>query len=351
MSLRDIAKAREISAILERRLPPKVETSTEELAGNFEENKHPRESAGKFTSGSSNAKAAKASAKAVVKSATAKGGGSAGGSPSGGAPAPSAPAPSAPASSTGGFIIPKGTNTDNTAGQTVPVGLTSPGNINLHERPVVKNKDGSVSTVRSISIGTDQGEVLIPTVVGKKVVSDEEAIQHYKDTGEHLGIFDTPENASAYAETLHKEQDSEYAKDSPQIKANKDIQSKLNELGAKLDVDGRLGPKTKEAIKAAQEKLNQSGAKLKVDGIWGDKTEAAYKGQAAKGTVDSAKKDTVATKPGTKAPAPSAPKVVSKKPAAPAPNKPPVAAPSKEAPKAPAPPAPKPHGPNKKIVN
>lgn len=85
-----------------------------------------------------------------------------------------------------------------------------PGNINLHDRPVVHNRDGSISTVRSMSFGTDRGEVLIPTVVGGRVVSDTQAVEHYRQTGEHLGIFRTPAAATAYAQSLHNDQAREY---------------------------------------------------------------------------------------------------------------------------------------------
>lgn len=87
------------------------------------------------------------------------------------------------------------------------------GNIDLHNRPIVKNPDGSISTVRSISIGTDEGEVLIPTVSEDgRVLSNEDAIQMYRQSRRHLGIFRTPEEATAYAEWLHQQQEAEYAR-------------------------------------------------------------------------------------------------------------------------------------------
>lgn len=95
-----------------------------------------------------------------------------------------------------------------------PAGLLTAGNIDLNARPIVKNADGSISTVRSMSINVDGKEVLIPTVAadGSGILSDKEAIAQYRKTGQHLGIFDTPKHATAYAESLHEQQAKQYAR-------------------------------------------------------------------------------------------------------------------------------------------
>jgi hypothetical protein len=102
---------------------------------------------------------------------------------------------------------------------TVP-GMIKPGNINLSNRPVVKNQEGTHSSEYSTSFQDEQGrEVLVPTIVNGKFLTpdgkkpkegsaEEKAMfkrawQHYEQTGQNLGIFDTPEHADAYADIVH----------------------------------------------------------------------------------------------------------------------------------------------------
>lgn len=80
-----------------------------------------------------------------------------------------------------------------TAAPTLPLGVMSR----------VKNADGSTSTVRTMSIGTDQGEVLIPTVYGNRQHSEQEAVKRYEQTGGHFGVYNSVGAADRAAERLH----------------------------------------------------------------------------------------------------------------------------------------------------
>jgi hypothetical protein len=87
-----------------------------------------------------------------------------------------------------------------------PQGLISPGNLDPWHRRKLNNGNGSYSTTLSFSVGTDKGETLIPQVVAGKLLTKREAIAHFNKTGQHLGVFASPEAADAYAQALHNAQ-------------------------------------------------------------------------------------------------------------------------------------------------
>lgn len=86
------------------------------------------------------------------------------------------------------------------------------GTIDINNRQVVHNEDGSISTEYSFSFWDDDvgKEVLIPQVVNGRIVSEQEAKDHYYETGEHLGMFDDWHDADEYSMMLHNRNNWKY---------------------------------------------------------------------------------------------------------------------------------------------
>lgn len=104
---------------------------------------------------------------------------------------------------------------DTILGRSEDEDLIERGNIDLSNRPRVRNADGSISTVRSIGVNVDGHEVLLPTVSDDgRILSDKEAVDQYKRTGKHLGKFRTVEASNRYAQQLHEQQAEMLQKDS-----------------------------------------------------------------------------------------------------------------------------------------
>ena len=97
-------------------------------------------------------------------------------------------------------------------------GLLVPGNIDLTQRPNVKNPDGSMSSVYSMGIEDENPrspyygkQVLIPGVIPNGQggyytdTNGAAARRHYYATGEHMGVFSSPEASDRYGEQVHND--------------------------------------------------------------------------------------------------------------------------------------------------
>ncbi len=92
------------------------------------------------------------------------------------------------------------------------------GDVNLSGRPIVPLEEGGFGTVKSISIGVGDKEVLIPTIYDGKEHTDEEAIERYKKTGKSLGVFDSVEEADKAAKDISDKQGVDYNLSDPYTK-------------------------------------------------------------------------------------------------------------------------------------
>lgn len=83
-------------------------------------------------------------------------------------------------------------------------GIVAPAQQQQHPnlKPVVPGNIGTaVSAARPVAVTMQNGRsVLVPTVIGGQQLSPEQAIQRFKQTGQHLGIFANPASANAFAQ-------------------------------------------------------------------------------------------------------------------------------------------------------
>ena len=85
------------------------------------------------------------------------------------------------------------------------------GNINLAQRPIVYNPDGSYSTVRTATIEHEGKYYNVPTVMDEgRIGTEEEAYRRFLKTGKHLGAYRNLQDAVKAAEGLHEDQAADY---------------------------------------------------------------------------------------------------------------------------------------------
>jgi hypothetical protein len=112
-------------------------------------------------------------------------------------------------------------------------GMTQLGNIDVNHRPQIRNADGKISSIFSMTVpvGADgkslpwgakniTGYALVPSIANGKFLTpdgkkpdaknqramqalEDKATEHYDKTRQHLGIFKTEDAANRYADATH----------------------------------------------------------------------------------------------------------------------------------------------------
>jgi hypothetical protein len=97
------------------------------------------------------------------------------------------------------------------------------GNLDPYHRKIYKHpNDNGYGTTYSMSFEDENKlNVLIPQIVDGKMLTKEQAIEHYKKTGESFGKFKTWQDADKYAEALHNSQDTYLRQTQPELYENK----------------------------------------------------------------------------------------------------------------------------------
>lgn len=140
------------------------------------------------------------------------------------------------------------------AGSNIP-GMIEAGNIDIANRPVVRNPDGSISTVRSITVEADGKYVVLPTIdpQGNNLTPDQ-AWDRFVRTHENLGVFDSQQAADNYAQSLHTQQEQMYVPNRTASNAGED----LSFLGRGVDIRDLAGT-AMEGLQTESAPLDQQG--------------------------------------------------------------------------------------------
>jgi hypothetical protein len=67
-------------------------------------------------------------------------------------------------------------------------------------RPSYKNEEGQTVSENKVTVGFDDGEYVIPTVIDGKQLTEEQAIAEFKRTGLHMGKFNSSNDADISAQ-------------------------------------------------------------------------------------------------------------------------------------------------------
>lgn len=119
-------------------------------------------------------------------------------------------------------------------------------------RPPVKLPDGSVGTVKSIGVGDDRGEWVIPTIVNGKPVSNKEAIRLWKQGKNEAigGPFKTVEESNDYAQKFHLEEEKRLSSQSSKTAADIDWDVLPDDVRSSPTFLGELGKGIVEPFKS-----------------------------------------------------------------------------------------------------
>jgi hypothetical protein len=134
------------------------------------------------------------------------------------------------------------------------------GNIQWYNRPIVDTsslKSGTTRTVYSSSREENGMEVLFPVIYDGKLHSEDEAWQHYKQTGQHMGKFKSIADADAYAQKYHEDAEAGKYGKFPNGKASGKMQAPPSKptAGVKTSATGKMTAPPAQAAPAGKGKM------------------------------------------------------------------------------------------------